>query len=193
MRHFTTEEIITGIAGRKNNVIKYIYKTCFDAVRKLILMNKGTDEDAMDIFQEALFAIYQKIILQRFQINCNFSTYLYSVCKFLWIRELSKKKEYENLTDEFPDLNVSGSLNPKLELTGLKIFSKHFNELCEDCQKVMNMYFRNASMEEICNTMGYKNIQIARDKKYRCKKNLLTRIYKDPEYQKLKNEIYMAG
>jgi hypothetical protein len=55
------------------------------------------------------------------------------------------------------------------------------------------MYFRNISMEEICNIMGYKNIQIAKDKKYRCKKNLLTRIYNDPEYQKLKNEKYMAG
>lgn len=193
MHHFTTDEIITGIAGRKNNVIKYIYKTCYDSVRKLILMNKGTDEDARDIFQEALFTIYQKIILEKFQIKCNFSTYLYSVCRFLWIRELTKKKEHDNITDEFPDLMVSGSLNPKLELTGLKIFSKHFNELCEDCQKVLKMYFRNVSMEEISNIMGYKNIQIAKDKKYRCKKNLLTRIYNDPEYQKLKNEIYQAG
>jgi len=72
MHHFTTEEIITGIAGRKNNVIKYIYKTCYDSVRKLILMNKGNDDDARDTFQEALFIIYQKINLREFQIKCNF-------------------------------------------------------------------------------------------------------------------------
>jgi RNA polymerase sigma factor (sigma-70 family) len=193
MPHFSTDEIITGIAGRKNNVIKYVYKTCYDSVRKLILMNKGNDEDVRDVFQEALFTIYQKITFQKFQIQSSFNTYLYSVCKFLWIRELSKKKDYEEITDEFPDLNIAGSLNQQYELTGSKIFSKHFNELCEDCQKVLSMYFRNISMEEICNIMGYKNIQIAKDKKYRCKKNLLTRIYNDPEYQKLKNEKYMAG
>jgi len=193
MHHFTTEEIITGIAGRKNNVIKYIYKTCYDSVRKLILMNKGNDDDARDTFQEALFIIYQKINLREFQIKCNFKTYLYSVCRFLWIRELTKKQKCEDITDELPDLYGSEPLNSKLELKGQKIFSRHFNELCEDCQKVLKMYFSNVSMEEICNIMGYRNIQIAKDKKYRCKKNLLTRIYEDPEYQKLKNEIYMAG
>jgi hypothetical protein len=55
------------------------------------------------------------------------------------------------------------------------------------------MYFRKVSMEEICKVMGYKNIQITKSKKYKCKKSLLTRIYNDPEYHKLKNEIYLAG
>lgn len=193
MHHFTTEEIIAGIAERKDNVIKYVYKTCYDSVRKLILMNRGNDEDVRDIFQEALFIIYQKIVLQGFEIKCQFSTYIYSVCRFLWIRELSKQEEYEDITDEFPDFIVPGPPDPKFERKGRKIFSRHFNDLCEDCQKVLKMYFRNVSMEEICKIMGYKNIQIAKDKKYRCKKNLLTRIYNDPEYRKLKNEIYKAG
>lgn len=193
MHYYTTDEIITGITERKNNVIRYIYKTCYDSVRKLILMNKGTDEDVRDIFQEALYIIYQKITLNNFRISSSFSTYLYSVCRFMWIRELSSKQEYDDITDEFPDLMVSGSINPKHEQAGLKIFSRHFNELCEDCRKVLNMYFRNISMEEISEIMGYKNVQIARDKRYRCKKNLLTRIYNDPEYQKLKNEIYQTG
>src|SRR4030043_2265661 len=116
MHHFTTDEIITGIAGKKNNVIKYIYATCYDSVRKLILMNKGNDEDVRDVFQEALFTIYQKIMLQRFQIKCNFSTYIYSVCRFIWIRELSKKIDYEDMTDEFPDLTVPGTPNQQFEL-----------------------------------------------------------------------------
>jgi RNA polymerase sigma factor (sigma-70 family) len=193
MHPYTTDEIITGIAARKNNVIQHIYKTCYDPVRRLILMNKGTDEDARDIFQEALFTIYQKITLQKFQLNCSFSTYMYSVCRFLWVRELTKKKEFDNITDEFPDIISAGSLNPKIELAGLKIFQKHFNELCENCQKVLRLYFRNVSLEEISEIMGYKNVQIARDKKYRCKQNLLTSIYNDPEYQKLKNEILQVG
>lgn len=193
MTYFTTDEIIRGIAERKNNVIQFIYRTGYDSVRKLILMNKGTDEDARDIFQEALFIIYQKIVLNNFKISCSFNTYLYSVCRFMWIRELARKQDYDDISDEFPELVVSGSLSPKIEKAGLKIFSRHFNELCEDCRKVLNMYFRNISMEEISKIMGYKNIQIAKDKKYRCKKNLFTRIYNDPEYQKLKNEIYQAG
>jgi len=193
MHHYTTDELITGIAARKNNVIKHIYKTCYNPVRKLVLMNKGTDEDAKDIFQEALFTIYQKITQQKFQLNCSFSTYMYSVCRFLWVRELTKKKESDDITDEFPDLVSSGSLDQEIELAGLKIFQKHFNELCEECQKVLTLYFRDISLEEISKIMGYNNIQMARDKKHRCKQNLLDNIYNDPEYQKLKNEILQVG
>jgi RNA polymerase sigma factor (sigma-70 family) len=156
-------------------------------------MNKGNDEDARDIFQEALFTIYQKITQQKFQLNCSFSTYLYSVCRFLWVRELTKKKESDDITDDFPDMISAGSLNPTVELAGLKIFQKHFSELCEECQKILRLYFRSISLEEISHIMGYKNVQVARDKKYRCKQNLLTGIYNDPEYQKLKNEIYQVG
>jgi RNA polymerase sigma factor (sigma-70 family) len=193
MHRYTTDEIITGITARKSNVIKYIYKTCYDPVRRLILMNKGTDEDARDIFQEALFTVYQKITQQKFQLSCAFSTYMYSVCRFLWVRELTKKKEFDNITDEFPDIISVGSLNPKVELAGLRIFQRHFNELCEDCQKVLRLYFNKVSLEEISEIMGYKNVRIARDKKYRCKQNLLTNIYNDPEYQKLKNEILQVS
>jgi RNA polymerase sigma factor (sigma-70 family) len=172
MHRYTTDEIITGITARKSNVIKYIYKTCYDPVRRLILMNKGTDEDARDIFQEALFTVYQKITQQKFQLSCAFSTYMYSVCRFLWVRELTKKKEFDNITDEFPDIISVGSLNPKVELAGLRIFQRHFNELCEDCQKVLRLYFNKVSLEEISEIMGYKNVRIARDKKYRCKLNI---------------------
>ena len=55
------------------------------------------------------------------------------------------------------------------------------------------MYFQKASMEEIAVVMGYKNIQIAKDKKYRCKKSLMTKIYDNPEYKLLQDEIYLAG
>jgi hypothetical protein len=118
---------------------------------------------------------------------------MYSVCRFLWVRELTKKKEFDNITDEFPDIISVGSLNPKVELAGLRIFQRHFNELCEDCQKVLRLYFNKVSLEEISEIMGYKNVRIARDKKYRCKQNLLTNIYNDPEYQKLKNEILQVS
>ena len=55
------------------------------------------------------------------------------------------------------------------------------------------MYFQKASMEEIAAAMGYKNVQIAKDKKYRCKKSLMMRIYNNPEYKLLQDEIYLAG
>ena len=35
--------------------------------------------------------------------------------------------------------------------------------------------------------------EIAKDKKYRCKKTLMSRIYNNPEFKQLQDEIHLAG
>ena len=39
-----------------------IYSRCYKTVQKMIVQNKGTDEDAKDIFQESIIIFYQKVI-----------------------------------------------------------------------------------------------------------------------------------
>jgi hypothetical protein len=80
-----------------------------------------------------------------------------------------------------------------LENAKMKLYDKHFRELSKECQKVLNMYFQKTTMEEICVVMGYANVGIAKDKKYRCKKSLMMKIYNNPEFKKLEDEIHLAG
>ncbi len=193
MRIYNTEEIIKGIADRNDRIIEYIYTYYYDDIRKLILLNNGTLEDTKDTFQEALFVIYQKITLDGLTLKCHFKTYLYSVCRFIWLRELEGRHASAGTTEGLPDLNPSQFTIGAMAEAGMEIFTKHFNELSEICKKVLDMYFRDVSLEEIRLVMGYKNLQIAKDKCYRCKKTLYTRIYNNPEYKKLKDEVYLAG
>jgi RNA polymerase sigma factor (sigma-70 family) len=193
MDHYTTEEIIKGIADRKDRVIDYIYKYYYDDIRKLILYNKGTPEDVKDTFQEALFIIYQKITLDGLTLKCQFKTYLYSVCRLLWINELKVRSAATIDNDGLADTNpFQFGIGPTAE-AGFRIFTKHFNEMSENCRKVLDLYFRSVSIQEIREVMGYKNLQIARDKCYRCKKSLYAKIHNNPEFKKLKDEIYLAG
>lgn len=194
MRQLSATEIINGIARRKDNVIKYVYKTCYPDVRKMILSNGGCEQDAEDTFQEGVTKVYQKITQHGLQLTCKFGTYLYSVCRFLWLQELEKKSasgRNVRLVDEIIDDETA---NHKIrENSEMKLYEQHFRELGKECQKVLNMYFRSASMEEICVVMGYKNVQIAKDKKYRCKKSLMNKIYNNPVYKQLQDEEYLAG
>jgi RNA polymerase sigma factor (sigma-70 family) len=193
MSAYSTIEIIRGIAKRKEIVIQHVYQTCFPDIRKLILTNAGNEHDVEDIFQEAMLKIYQKITEHGLQLTCKFKTYLYSVCRFLWLQELEKRKpnKIRNAgVDQIIDENETRNANEDEEF---RIYEKHFMELSKECQKVLNMYFQKASMEEICVVMGYKNVQIAKDKKYRCKKSLMTRIYNNPEFKRLQDEIHLAG
>jgi len=193
MHQYTTEEIIKGIADRKDRIIDYVYTFYYEDIRKMIMVNSGSSEDARDIFQEALFVIYQKIILDDLTLKCHFKTYLYSICRLLWLRILRKRIYSTGTADGLADLNPSQFTIGTTAEAGQQIFTKHFNELSENCRKILDLYFRNVSFSEINEIMGYKNLQIARDKCYRCKKTLYKRINNNPEFKKLKDEIYLAG
>lgn len=194
MKDYSAIEIIKGIAGRKNQIIRYVYKNCYPDVRKLILWNGGNEHDAEDIFQEAMLIVYQKITDHGLQLSCRFETYLYSVCRFLWINELEKRKSSTIETVLMDDILDDQAANTLIRETAeLKIYEQHFGELRKECQKVLNMYFQQASMEEICVVMGYKSIDVAKDKKYRCKKSLVNKIYCNPEYKRMQNGIHLAG
>jgi len=160
----------------------------------MILTNGGNEQDAEDIFQEGMAKVYQKINQHGLQLSCKFGTYMYSVCRFLWLQEIKKKSTIRRdirVMDEIIDDETAN--NRIRENSELKLYEQHFLELSKECQKVLNMYFRSSSMEEICVVMGYKNVQIAKDKKYRCKKSLMNKIYNNPVYKKLQDEIYLAG
>jgi RNA polymerase sigma factor (sigma-70 family) len=194
MREYSTSEIIKGIAKRKDGIIRYVYKQCYTDIRKLILTNGGNEHDAEDVFQEGMVKVYQKIIEQGLNLSCKFGTYLYSVCRFLWLQELEKKHSSQYQSHIPEEIIDDETANTKIrENTELKLYEQHFKELSQECQKVLNMYFQKASMEEICIVMGYQNVQIAKDKKYRCKKSLMNKIFNNPVYKRLQDEIHLAG
>jgi RNA polymerase sigma factor (sigma-70 family) len=193
MKEYSAIEIIRGIAKRKERIINHVYRTCFPDIRKLVLTNAGNEHDAEDIFQEAMLKTYQKITDHGLELTCKFRTYLYSVARFLWLQELEKRKPIRNRKENIDQVIDENDRKSNMEDEKYRIYETHFRELSKECQKVLNMYFQKASMEEICVVMGYKNVQIAKDKKYRCKKTLMTRIYNNPAFKRWQDEIHLAG
>jgi hypothetical protein len=106
------------------------------------------------------------------------------------LRERAYKKNEQWYTGEIP---APADVNKKLEAVKLKIFDRHFNELSEECQKILNMYFREISLEKITEIMGYSTLQQVIEKKYKCKKSLMTKIFNNPEYKKVSDEIYLVS
>jgi len=190
MIHYTKERIIEGLHNKEDDIINYVYKTSFPVIERLVINNNGTDEDVKDIFQEALIITYNKILNTGLTLTCSFNSYLYSICRRLWLKVLEKRRtQIETITncDEFIDEN---EFDEKLERKKLEIYEFHFNKLSKDCQKILNFHFSRIPIAEIMKKMEYNSEQHTMDRKYRCKKSLFKRIENDPKFKEIKNELY---
>jgi len=187
---YSDEQILKGILRHDNLILQYIYKQYYYNINYFIRKNQGSEDDASDIFQEAIIIIYRKIkendlIFEK----SSFKGYLFSVCRFLWLKQLEKRRiEKEKLNDSLPyhedlyDDNLN-ELAEKNERYGL--YQKHFGTLSTDCQKLLQLFFEKVSLKEIAKVMGYKSEKYAKKRKFKCKELLISRIKQDAEFKKI--------
>jgi RNA polymerase sigma factor (sigma-70 family) len=190
MTNFSDEQIQKGIIRHDNLVLTYIYKQFFYKVNAFIKKNSGTEDDVNDVFQEAIIVIYRKLKENGdlFE-NRSFEVYLYSVCRFLWLKHLQQRKtEREKINETLPfndevyddDLSLLVEKNERYLL-----YQKHFRNISSDCQKILQLFFDKVPIRQIAQIMGFKSEKYVKTRKYKCKELLINRIKQDTEYKKI--------
>ena len=187
--HYSDEAIQEGLRLRSDYIINFFYKEYFPLIRFLVTENGGSGEDAEDVFQDGIIIIYNKISLNQLKLTSSFKTYMYSVCRNLWLQKLNKRKAiFDKLTDveEYIDLPKDMLQEASLEEAELhRIIQIHFLSLAEDCQKLLRLFTKNIPLREIASMLGYKTEKYAKTRKYLCKEELKKRIASDPRSQKI--------
>jgi RNA polymerase sigma factor (sigma-70 family) len=153
-------------------------------VQSLILNNNGTPDDARDIFQEAMIVLYEKVKTGSFELNCLIKTYLYSVCRRLWLKRLSQLQrispEVEKLEETVPveeDLEQHEQKN-----IDFQVMEQSMKHLGEPCKSLLEAYYlKQKNMVEIAASFGYTNADNAKNQKYKCLMRL-KKLFK--EYKK---------
>ena len=191
MIHYSDEAIIEGLRLRSDYIIKYIYQEYFLIIKFLVNSNGGYDEDAEDIFQDGLIIIYKKLVNNELILSCSFKTFLYSICRNLWLQKLSKKTALNLSFSEIEQyielpVDILGEVQNE-ENEKYRLFQVHFLSLGEDCQKVMKLFMHNNSFKSVAQIMGYKTEKYAKLRKFLCKEELKKRILNDPKCQNFFN------
>lgn len=187
MGPFSDSTLIEGIINKRHAVIHFMYRDYFPLIVALIEKNSGTYQDAEDIFQDGLVALYLRCRDKELVLNCSLRSYFYSICRNIWLQRLEKKQRliYQ------PDLLVHESeekyqskdvITREQKLVRYRVFWRHFNQLPPDCQKVLLMYFDKIPFRDVAEKLGFTDENYAKVRKYLCKKLLRKRILKDPEY-----------
>lgn len=160
-------EIIDRIKSGDERSLDYLYEKHYGMMTKMIIRNSGSEDEAKDIYQDAIVVFWQKVASNNLVLTSKISTYLYSICQNLWRKELERKKR---LSNEEVDGNVIIDVDKKERI---EIVNRCINDLGDTCKKVLSYYyFDRLSMSDIAEKLGFANADTAKTKKYKCKKEL---------------------
>jgi RNA polymerase sigma factor (sigma-70 family) len=145
-------------------------------ILNFILNNNGSREEAKDIYQEAVIIFYENIQSEKFHLTCKIKTYLYSVCRRLWLKRLTEKRKFTGGiedSEKFIQIEEEESGKEEDEAERLRLMGSSLQQLGEPCRTLINDYYvQEMNMEEIAEKFGYTNPDNAKNQKYKCLKRL---------------------
>jgi len=163
------QKIVELIQSHKHDkVFTTLYKY-FPVVKKMILANGGRAEDAEDIYQEALIVFYRKAASPGFVLTASINTYLYSICRFMWM-EQSRKQQKQNFVEiEKETLSETEFIADIEAESQFSLAEKVISDLGERCRELLILfYFHSKKLKDIAAKMGYNSENTAKNQKYKC-------------------------
>jgi RNA polymerase sigma factor (sigma-70 family) len=185
--YLSDEAVIAGIRRDDEAALAYLYKRYFPMVLHFLQNNNGTEEEAKDIYQEAVIIFYEKVKANSLELSCQIKTYLYSVCRRLWLKKLAEKnRRGTKLKDEefFLELPAEDGVGEEKEVR-FEVMAESLLLLGEPCKSLLeDFYLNDLSMLQITEKFGYINADTAKNQKYKCLlrlKKLFFSVYKAEE------------
>ncbi len=165
------ETIIALIRADKSDKALDSLYNFFPPVRKMIRHNGGNSQDAEDIFQEALIILCRKVRDTDFVLTAKLSTWLFSVCRYLWKDEL-KKRGQPMPGDPETLYAPRGEVMPEEAMEKehvARLAESVLSELGERCRELLLLYYtQRLKLKEIAVRMGYSSESTAKNQKYKC-------------------------
>lgn len=160
-------DILEKISRGDERALDYLYSKYYKMMTNIILSNSGTEQEAKDVYQDALIVLWQKVVSNQLVLTSKISTYLYSVCLNLWRKELERKSRLSN--EEKDDVEYIDQESDERS----RIIRDCISKLGDTCKNIlMYYYFDDMSMQDIADKLGMANTETVKTKKYKCKKRL---------------------
>ena len=170
----SNQELVNGNSTylEDQRILTSVYDEVFPSVETYILKNNGNKHDAEDIFQEALLIFMKKIRTNRFELTSSLKTFLFSICKNLWLKKLrdAKPSTYKLPNYLSTEINIDDITPPPSNEEKLKSW---FSSMSFKCQLILKaLFIKEESAETLMYKMGWKNKQIVANQKHKCIKQI---------------------
>ena len=165
----------------------YIYKECWPMMESLIKKNNGTGDDAAEVFHDSLIVLKNQLADPNFELTCRIKTYVYSVCRNLWLKQLRKKHNYVEIDENFDFVEIKeNALDSLVQNEQHELVADLMMQLGDECKKILQYYyFQKMRIKEIMQEMKLISEQVVKNKKGKCMKKLKESIFENPDYTEI--------
>lgn len=172
----TDDELLMGLADGSDDALTHLYRRYFPMVLHFVTHNSGSEDDAKDIYQEVLIVLYEKVRSGSLELQCQLKTYIYSVGRRLWLKQLAQRSRFMVRDVEVPasDELAVGQISEDLldheeRDRQFDLMADSLDRLGEPCRTLLDdFYIQHLNMQEITEKFGYTNTDNAKTQKYKC-------------------------
>lgn len=185
----SSSELLERLRLGDNAAFKEVYRQHYRSTVAFVKANSGNEDDARDVFQEALLVLVKNLRNGEFRLTVDLGAYLYAVMRNLWLHRLRSRRTRPEvgLTDETP-LPDSGVSDMEVLFVEQVFEEKHhtvkelLKTLKTECQKLIEYaYYHQLSAAEIAGLLGYAE-SFVKVKKHRCMEALREKVQKHPTF-----------
>jgi RNA polymerase sigma factor (sigma-70 family) len=118
-----------------------------------------------------MIVLFEKARTESFELTSQIKTYIYSVCRRLWLKRLHQMSRYSGNLD-----NMEETIPVEEELESHEKRNADFilmetamSKIGEPCKSLLDAYYiQKKHMQEIAADFGYTNADNAKTQKYKC-------------------------
>ncbi len=173
--HHPDQRYLEALCRNDSRLLEEIYRKHAREITLWVLKNNGDADDAQDLFQDALMAIYDRYCGRDFQMTGSFGGLVMAICRRKWFDRLAQKKreegvrnnEAERYTEEAPEWEAAEEA--LLEQKRQECLARVFELLSEQCRRLLALVSAGETpVEQIAGQLGMANANAVYQSKHRC-------------------------
>lgn len=165
--------IVECIKNRQNDkALSYLYSHTLKKVKNYILNNSGTQDEANDIFQDAVIIFFKSVIENKFENNLSVDAYIFTISKNLWINTAKRKRNlvHVDIQDQHLTSDTTNQLDTMISKEKRNALDIAYSKLDEACRILLGLVaYEKLSMKELQEKMNLTSENAAKTMHYRCK------------------------
>lgn len=160
-----------GLLADRAQALTRLYRQGFPAVRRHIGRRGGSEQDAQDVFQDALVILYEQAAGGTLVLTASASTYLLSISRNLWHQELRRRarQPHEALPAEWEPADDEGDTLAEPAFA-VRDYVEQLGEKCKSL--LLSFYYFQQPLAQLAETYGYRSVRSATVQKFKCLERL---------------------